>query len=67
MIEKDDKDNINNLINKGEYLNIKFPYFDYKKEIELKEINTQSQDVNASMNNSDIGTQSIMEKNYNKL
>ena len=67
MIEKDDKDNINNLINKGEYLNIKFPYFDYKKEIELKEINTQSQDVNASMINSDIGTQSIMEKNYNKL
>ena len=49
MNEKDDKENINSLINQGNYLNIKFPYFDYKKELELKEFNTQSQSVNNKM------------------
>ena len=65
--EKDRKENINDLINKGEYLNIKFPYFDYKKELELKEFNTQSQSVNNSFNYSEIGTKSMNEKIYEKL
>ena len=64
VIEKDD---INNLINKGQYLNIKFPYFDYKKEMEMKEYNSQSQDINNSFNYSQLETKSIKDKIYLKL
>jgi hypothetical protein len=67
MNEKDDNENINNSINQGKYLNIKFPYFDYKKELELKEFNTQSQSANNSFNYSEIGTKSMNEKIYAKL
>ena len=67
MIEKVGKDNINNLINKGQYLNIKFPYFDYKKEQELKDCNTQSQEINNSFNYSEIGSKSMLEKLHMKL
>ena len=67
MIERDAKDNVNNLINKGEYLNIKFPYYDYKKELELKECNTQSQEINHSFNYSEIGNKSMNEKIFSKL
>ena len=67
MIERDAKDNVNNLINKGEYLNIKFPYYDYKKELELKECNTQSQEINNSFNYSEIGNKSMNEKIFSKL
>ena len=67
IIDKEGKDNINNLINDGEYLNIKFPNYVYKKEIELKENNTQSQDINNSINTSDNGSKSITERLFNKL
>ena len=67
MIDKESKDNINNLINRGQYLNIKFPYFDYKKEIELKENMTQSQENNNSFNYSQIETKSFKETVHNKL
>ena len=67
MNERDDKESINNSINQGKYLNIKFPYFDYKKELELKEFNTQSQSANNSFNYSEIGTKSMNEKIYAKL
>mgnify|MGYP002625699966 FL=1 len=65
--EKDGKDNINNLINKGEYLNIIFPNFDYKKDSETKEKNSQSQDVTNSLNNSEIENKSMYEKIYVKM
>ena len=67
IVEKERKDNVNDLINQGEYLNIKFPYFDYKKGLEIKDSNTQSQDDKLSVNNSEIGTKSFMEKTFSKL
>ena len=50
IVEKERKDNVNDLINQGEYLNIKFPYFDYKKGLEIKDSNTQSKDDKLSVN-----------------
>ena len=68
-IEKDE--NIDNLIDKGQYLNIEFPYFHYKqnndsKEKEEKDSSQDSKDNNI-LNNSDLESKPIREKIFSKL
>ena len=68
--ENDENMNINNLINKGQFLNIEFPYFNYKQEIDSKEKDKDSSQESKEknlLNNSDLESKSIREKIFSKL
>ena len=70
--EKDINMNINDLINKGKYLNIEFPLFNYKqennsKDKEDKDSSLGSKDNNNILNNSDLESKPISEKLFIKL
>ena len=71
IIENEGNMNINDLINKGQFFNIEFPYFNYKqdndsKEKEEKENSQESKDNNL-LNNSDIESKPIREKMFTKF
>ena len=69
--EDDGNINMNNLIDKGKYLNIEFPYFNYKqddsKDKEDKDSSQDSKFNNTILNNSDLEPKPIREKIYNNL
>ena len=70
--EKDANMSINELINKGQYLNIEFPYFNYKqendsKDKEDKDSSLGSKDNNNILNISDLESKPISEKIFSKL
>ena len=68
-----------NMIDNGKYLNIEFPYFNYKQDNESqekedkyykddKDINPNNQGSKANLlNNSNFGSKSINEKSFTKL
>jgi hypothetical protein len=71
-IDKDDNMNINDLINKGQFLKIEFPYYNYKQDNDYsKEKDKEdSQDLKSNnnlLNNLDLESKSIREKIFNKL
>ena len=59
----------NKLINQGKYLNIEFPYFNYKQENDSKDDKDNSLESkdNNLLNNSDLESKPIKEKFINKL
>ena len=71
VIEKEENINLNDLISKGKFLNIEFPYFNYKQDIdskekEEKENSQDSKDTNL-LNNSYIESKPISEIIFSKF